>query len=345
MPQPDLGFDRPSRTLGLEGAEATLTYLRRAPGALLGFALLLASLALLTLWLIGLNQSNGRWFLLAGIAAALIAWWQLKTTFGLVLAGPAIACILWGGAAWVGVSDNWLWIAAMIGAIGGLWALGRYAQALRAHRDLLNMGRHLDCRIVFFRPFDTRYAEWARNLVIPLLNNYGHVTHVTDRAFEEAPGRGGLSGAYEDFAKDVLSRMDEYDEVTQKMIEMTKAVVGSDMLAGSSFEDSKWKNGVLKILAQSDVAVVDVSTVSDNVIWELANCFRRLIPEHVILIASRDSLQDVTRQSDALLTVLSEAGIVDIQPVLVYHPTVVLKFAEELHEHMSRIHPAVQSGN
>ena len=342
MPQYESGSDRPLRAPGLEGAEATLTYMRRTPGALWGIASLMASLTLLTLWLIGLNQSVGWWLLLVGIAAALVALWQLKTTFGLVLAGPAIACILGGAAAWVAVSTDWLWIAAVPAALGGLWALGRYGQALRGHRDSLNMGQYLDCRIVFFRPFDTRYAEWARNLVIPLLKNYGRVTHVTDRGFEDSHGRGGLSGAHEDFVKDVLSRMDDYDEPTRKMIEMTKAVVGSDMLAGNTFDDATWRDGVLKILDKTNVAVVDVSTVSDNVLWELANCYRRLTPAHVILIASRDALQDVTRRQDALLAVLSEARIAGTQPVLVYHPVIALKFAEELHERMSQIHPAVQ---
>ena len=163
MPQYESGSDRPLRASGLEGAEATLTYMRRAPGALWGIASLMASLTLLTLWLIGLNQSVGWWLLLVGIAAALVALWQLKTTFGLVLAGPAIACILGGAAALVAVSTDWLWIAAVPAALGGLWALGRYGQALRGRRDSLNMGQYLDCRIVFFRPFDTRYAEWARN--------------------------------------------------------------------------------------------------------------------------------------------------------------------------------------
>lgn len=342
MLQHDSGSDRSSRVLGLEGAEATLTYMRRAPGALWGIASLLASLTLLTLWLIELSQSVGQWLLLVGITAALVARWQLKTTFGLVLAGPAIACILGGGAAWVAGSTDWLWIAAVLGALGGLWALGRYGQALLVQRDSLNIGKNLDCRIVFFRPFDTRYAEWARNLVLPLLKNYGLVTHVSDRAFEDSPGRGGLSGAYGDFVKDVLSRMDEYDEPTRKMIEMTKAAGGADMLSGKSFDDATWRDGVCKILDKTDVAAVDVSTVSDNVLWELTNCYCRLTPAHVILIASRDALQDVTRRQDALLAVFSEAGIAGTQPVLVYHPTIALKFAEELHERMSEIHPAVQ---
>ncbi len=79
------------------------------------------------------------------------------------------------------------------------------------------------------------------------------------------------------------------------------------------------------------MVVVDVSTVSDDVLWELASCCRRLTPARVILSASRDALQDVIRRLDALLAILSDTGIAETQPVLVY-----------LQERMSEIHPAAR---
>src|SRR5688572_9011721 len=126
MTQHDPVPERPPRTTGLEGAEATLVYMKRARGALWGTVSLLASLTLLILWMIAPNESASRWLGLFGIAAAFLARWQSKTTFGLALAGPAIGCFLTGSAGWLAVSTNWLWVVAVVGAFGGLWALGRY---------------------------------------------------------------------------------------------------------------------------------------------------------------------------------------------------------------------------
>jgi hypothetical protein len=167
--------------------------------------------------------------------------------------------------------------------------------------------------------------------------SYGRVNHVGDDFFKESPTIGGLSGAYKKQTKDVLSRMDEYDDVTRKVLEMTQAVSGSDMLSGTEFDDPKWKDGVLNILERTDIAVVDVSTVSENVLWELKNCLRYLSPTRVILIASLDAIKDIEQRKFALLTTLYEPGISEIQNVLVYHPNIALRFAKDLHERMIMI--------
>ena len=80
------------------------------------------------------------------------------------------------------------------------------------------MGSYSNCQIAFFRPFDSRYAEFARNLVIPLLKNYGRVEHVNDEYFKDSPAKGVLGLEYEKQTKEVLSRMDEYDQATRDMI-------------------------------------------------------------------------------------------------------------------------------
>jgi hypothetical protein len=327
----------PTRVPTLESAERTLTYMRDAPAGLWGIVSLLASASLTGLWLTGFDRTFGRWILIVGVVGLVVAKLRLHTTFGLLLAGPALACLLGGAIAWATGRTDWLWIPAIPATVWGIRRIWRYGRAARAYRESLHAARHTGCSIAFFRPFDTRYAEWARNLILPVLKSYGRVTHVTDGAFEAAPGQGGLSAAYEDQVKDVLSRIDEYDTATRRMIDLTQKVVGSDLLAGTRMDDATWKAGVLDLLTRTDVAVVDVSTVSDNVLWELANCLRRLPPERVILIVSLDALEDVKRRQPALMKTFSEAGGTNMEPVLAYHPTNALPFAESLHARMVAI--------
>ena len=294
MASPGSSSKRVLKKPTLEYAKYTITYMRISPSLLHCLIAVLTGIGLFAFSLMKISQDAGLMMLLIGAISAVVARWRLQTTFGLYLAGPALACIIGGTAFWAFESVNWLWVPAVLTIGWALWKFVLYSNASVAFEDTKDMGQYSECQITFFfRPFDSRYAEWARNLVIPLLMSYGRVVHVGDNFFKESPTIGVLSLAYRQHVEEVLSRMDEYSEATKKVIEMTKAATGTDMLSGRKFNDSKWKESVLMELKRTDIAVVDISTASENVLWEPKNCFRYSCPLRVVLIASLDASKDI----------------------------------------------------
>jgi hypothetical protein len=234
----------------------------------------------------------------------------------------------------------WLWIPGTLVIVVGLWQLGLWGAASAKYKRNLNYADYVGCRIAFFRPFDTRYAKWARNLIIPFLKGYGRVVHLNDESFEQSDYQGVLSGPYEKLADDVISQKGRLSQVEREMIEMAEQM-GDDMIGGWSFDDLNWQDYVLYLLPSIDIAVVDVSTVSDNLLWELRQCLYHLPPERVILIANWTARKKVTGRSDAINAALSDSGVREIQTVLIYHPTNAHKFAEAIHERMVTISRAL----
>ena len=183
------------------------------------------------------------------------------------------------------------------------------------------------CTIAYFRPFTAKHARDARNLVVPLLDGYGRVIHVNDLTFESVD-------------QDYLHGQ-EYSDVLGKFRMRTQA---------RNFDDANWQVGVQKILSKVDIAVVDISNLSPNVLWELANCYAQLPQNRVLgIVRSRNPQQDVERFADLSLK-LEPFGIdKNIRPyVLMYFDEVEGRvwFMNALHQTMLKIaqdSPAVTS--
>jgi hypothetical protein len=154
------------------------------------------------------------------------------------------------------------------------------------------------CRIALFRPFRDGPAGVARNVLLPVLEGYGAVDIVADPTFDRAPPQG------------VFRR--EYTE---------QAPPGPV----HRFDDHAWQEGVRTIIGRADVAVLDLSAVSPNLVWEVAQCYRSLPPYRVILVLDSAaprarSLQDHMRDFYNLLGKHPEMPR-DVRPyVLIFTP-------------------------
>jgi hypothetical protein len=152
MKSQESSSERVPRKPTLEFAKYTLDFMRKTPGLLYSIIAVLAALSLFIFWLIKIDQDAGLMILLAGVIAAIVARWKLKTNFGLYLAGPAIACIIGGTTFWAFKDTSWLWIPATLAIGWALWKIILYSKAHTAYKDSLNMGKYLGCQIFFFVP-------------------------------------------------------------------------------------------------------------------------------------------------------------------------------------------------
>jgi hypothetical protein len=119
--------------------------------------------------------------------------------------------------------------------------------------------------ITFLRRFSPEYSDLAKNTVVPLLQTFGSVVFVGDRTFESV-GCHGLWSVDLNAAPGLLKRSEQL------------------------FTDEEWKREVRKMIERSDVAVIDISDLTDNLIWELAQCYEVLPPHRIIALVGVDVL-------------------------------------------------------
>jgi hypothetical protein len=323
----------------LEYAKQAIDYMKISTTLLYILIAVLLALGLYVFSIFNFNETVGLIALIVGIIGVLIAIWKFQTVFGLYLTGIAGSLAIGGFSVLVIKDSGFLWIPATTIVIWALWKFTVYSKVSTSYKAYHNMGSYSNCQISFFRPFDSRYAEFARNLVIPLLKNYGKVEHVNDDFFKDSSTKGVLSLEYENQTKEVLSKMDEYDQATRDMIKLTKKVMGTDMLSGIEFDDLTWKDGVLRLLERTDIAVIDVSTISENILWELENCFRFLPSMRVILVAGLHAINDIKSHQNNLINTLQKCDINEFVPMYFYGGSnkVTFKFADDIHSRMIAI--------
>ena len=214
---------------------------------------------------------------------------------------------------------------------------------MKARQEFVSRGSeassHSGCEIALFRPFDDDYSKFARNIIIPLLDGYGRVVYVTDRTFEDSSYRGVLGRPYSEYSDHIREIAKDADESTRKMLELVDSVQGGDPMrsAGREFKDEEWREKVQELFDRLDIAVIDVSTASPNVLWELRECYHRLPPERVIGIARRASVSHLKSHSEAI----TEATHIPSEPwisgLAIYDPDereLRESFVHNLHERM-----------
>lgn len=197
------------------------------------------------------------------------------------------------------------------------------------------------CSIALFRPLYETYAGYARNWIIPLLDGYGRVTHVTDNTFESSDCDGLLGTAYGECPSVMSAVMTDPGAVEREVFNLADRITGSDIMAlyGKKLDDAEWKQMVSDLFDALDVAVVDTSELTETVLWEIETCYHRLPPERVILIAHANSPGSVEAHSRVLSERLAARGIDrDAEPLLAYAEDEGLGlFAVALHVRMRDI--------
>ncbi len=181
--------------------------------------------------------------------------------------------------------------------------------------------REFGCSIALFRPFHEPYAEYARNWIIPLLDGYGRVTHVTDSTFETSECDGLLGMTYGEFPFAMSAVMTDPGDAEREVFNLADRIAGSDIISlyGKQMDASEWKLMVGDLFDALDVAVVDASDLTDTVLWEIETCYRRLPPERVVLIAHANSPERLEAHRRALSERLAARGINrGAEPLLAY---------------------------
>lgn len=210
---------------------------------------------------------RGRWLLstnlvaITTLAVAIVVGW-------LMLSSDLLEC----------AAQQQTGLAAMLGKIFVVPLVWLALHLLRQARDRQSRG----CEIVLFRRFGESQSKFARESLAPILGSYGRVRVVADRWFDES----GLADKRKDFVNEMPSSVAEF-------------VGGVD--DARRFSDSSWKTGVAQMVDEADIAVIDISEVTDNVVWEIARCYRRLPPHRIIFIAERrrmPNLQSILRRAD-----------------------------------------------
>jgi hypothetical protein len=124
--------------------------------------------------------------------------------------------------------------------------------------------RHIYPRfsIIALRPFHHQVASYLyRSLVAPVLGCYGVVNVVSDESFVRSEGK------LDDRALDVR--------------------IMGDGRTAMSFSDEEWQKKVIAQIANSDLAVIDLSIPSVNLLWETARCIQFLPPHRILFVGVR----------------------------------------------------------
>ena len=116
--------------------------------------------------------------------------------------------------------------------------------------------------IMTLRPFgNASTALLFRDLVAPVFGCYGDLRVISDEAY------GGVAKKTDDQTLDL-----------QQL---------GDVRLAEKLSDQDWRRAVLRLILQSDVAVIDLTLPSPNVLWEAARCIAFLPPHRVFLIGVR----------------------------------------------------------
>jgi hypothetical protein len=300
-----------------------------------GCLFLLAGVALVITFLFILDARDGAVFsvglavLVAGIVLLRAGTGVLAAWIAALGLGASIAAAL----SLMGTTAPWIyWTVAGLLAFGGFAIAGSGSGATAG---FLRVRPRKGCRIGFFRPFRAEYSAEAKNLLFPLLSGYGSVFFVGDETFDEADFDGLWSKDY-------------------------KALPG--LVGGHRYTNEEWQRQVVAQLPTVDVAIVDVSVPSSNVIWEIKQCYDWLPSHRIVLVASaaalpRDVVLDVQDASlketigEFMTPILKGLTVLDANPttqplMLVYAQGVEgqVWLANALYHAMSNI-VAIEAGS
>lgn len=131
---------------------------------------------------------------------------------------------------------------------------------------------------VLLRPFRQTQSAFAKNAIVPVLGSIGTGITVEDFDFQTAK----VPGSPWSVQRDVSSGLDA----------VFPYITGRD-----------WKPEVANLISQSDAAVIDVTNVTDELEWELSQCFEHLPPCRIIFVAqeSEKSNRELLKGVDQLL--------------------------------------------
>lgn len=235
---------------------------RRAMRGPFGCLFLLAGAALIGSFLLFLDSGGGR-IGLGGLVA--LALGSLLVRFGGGILGAWIAALGTGGAVagvmlLSGIEATWVYwtVAGLFGVVGFL-VVGTASGTWPGFFQARSLSRHTGCRIGFFRPFHSDYSAQAKNLLLPMLRGYGSVFFVVDDSFDESKFDGLWSKDYKDLP---------------------------GLVGGHRYTDDEWQRQVLAQLENIDVAIVDISVPSANLVWEIKQCYDRLPSYRIIFVAN-----------------------------------------------------------
>ena len=207
------------------------------------------------------------WLAAAGLLLLLVGFRGLRYLgcLATLLGAAGLGALLIAGLR-LGRATGATWVAmlaiAVLGIAGAVLAFGQ-ASAAATLLPFLQHARRYGCRIAFFRPFRPDYSEKARNLLVPLLRNYGDVFFVEDDTFEGQPiGDTFVASGF-------------------------KALRGLER--GRRYSNDEWMARVQQQLQDVDIAVVDISVITPHVVWELNECYDRLPGHRLILVAAGDT--------------------------------------------------------
>ena len=123
-------------------------------------------------------------------------------------------------------------------------------------------------QVLFFRSFHPGHSHQARDNLAPILGCMGKLTTVHNKEYIQ-----GLTA---------VDGHDQSDDSWFAWLELGEIL--SDGLETPKFTDSAWKNGVLELLHNTDLVVIDITGKSPNVTWELRSAQKTLPQERIILL-------------------------------------------------------------
>jgi hypothetical protein len=150
------------------------------------------------------------------------------------------------------------------------------------------------CRIVALRPFEDESASYLfRNVVGPTVGCYGEVSVVSDDSFARSeledvsphlrasPSLAGLLGLS---WRGRLARKYMLQGGGGAFGSLDLQFLGDKQIA-LNFSDDEWQEKVRALISISDIAVIDLSLISINLMWETVWCLL-LLPPHRIFFVS-----------------------------------------------------------
>lgn len=155
---------------------------------------------------------------------------------------------------------------------------------------------------ILLRPFSWAPSEYAKNAVLPVLGSIGCGVTVEDRTFTSARVRDMPFSVSLSVISDLRS--------------MIPYIVGKD-----------WKHEVEALISESDAAVIDVTTVTEDIAWEIKCCLRHLPPSRVLFITLASPPEERLRQDKALRSALGDFELASTSQVILYKPRFVGRLA------------------
>ncbi|MGA8088661.1 MAG: hypothetical protein WCA10_15235 [Terracidiphilus sp.] len=150
-----------------------------------------------------------------------------------------------------------------IAMLAAVWLLVRFIRIYKAKDNR-------QFQSILLRPFQATSSEYAKNAILPVLGSVGGGITVEDSSFRKARLR----------SIPFAVRLD----VVAALNSMIPYIVSSD-----------WKTEVDTLIAESDVAVVDVTKLTEDIIWEIERCFNHLPSCRIIFIVETSCFENVVR--------------------------------------------------